>query len=100
MGISKIAAARIENPNSMPAASVRTRVTDGVSDYTVVTNMTAVEKNDKLAVAYLPPREIFGTVSEAMFLGSEKRPEDPGTLLSDDQVDTREAASILYKQNR
>lgn len=79
---------------------LKTRVTDGDTDYTVVTNMTSVEKNDKLAVAFLPPREIFGSVSEAMYLGSEKRSEAPGALISDTDVDTRDAAAILYKQDR
>lgn len=79
---------------------LKTRVTDGESDYTVVTNMTDLDKNDKLAAAFLPPREIFGSVSEAMYLGSEKRPEAPGVLLSDADVNTREAAAVLYKQDR
>lgn len=77
---------------------LRTRVTDEAADYTVVTNLTDVETGSGLAAAFLPPREISGTVSEAMFLGSEKRTEAPGTLLNEDQVDAREAAGILYEE--
>jgi len=49
------------------------------------------------AVAFLPPREVGGAVSEAMFLGADERKEAPGTLLSEDQVDAKEAAEILYE---
>ena len=79
---------------------LRTKVTDGVSEYAIVTNMTGVKKNDKLAAAFLPPSEVFGSISEAMFLGSQERPEAPGTYLNDDQVDAREAAAILYKHDQ
>jgi predicted RNA-binding protein with EMAP domain len=77
---------------------LKTIVTDGADNYTVVTNLTDVETDSKLAVAFLPPREIGGTVSEAMFLGSGKRTEAPGTVLSEEQVDAKEAAGILYEE--
>jgi predicted RNA-binding protein with EMAP domain len=77
---------------------LRTTVTDGADNYTVVTNLTDVETDSKLAVAFLPPREIGGTVSEAMFLGSGKRTEAPGTVLSEEQVDAKEAAGILFEE--
>jgi len=75
---------------------LKTRVSDGTSAYTVVTNLSDVTTNSELAAAFLPPREIGGTVSEAMFLGSGKRTEAPGTLLNEDQIDPKEAASILF----
>ncbi len=75
----------------------KTRVTDGTAEYTVITNLPGVESGSRLAAAFLPPREVGGTVSEAMFLGSGKRTEPPGTVLSEKQVDAREAASILYE---
>lgn len=77
---------------------LKTIVTDGADNYTVVTNLTGVETDSKLAVAFLPPREIGGTVSEAMFLGSGKRTEAPGTMLSEEQVDAKEAAGILFEE--
>jgi predicted RNA-binding protein with EMAP domain len=83
---------------SKEGAFLKTRVSDGVADYTVVTNLTDVATNSRLAVAFLPPREIGGTVSEAMFLGSGKRTETPGTVLSEEQVDAKEAADILYEE--
>ena len=77
---------------------LKTTVTDGVDNYTVVTNLTGVEADSRLAAAFLPPREIGGTVSEAMFLGSGKRTEAPGTVLSEEQVDAKEAAGILFEE--
>jgi predicted RNA-binding protein with EMAP domain len=77
---------------------LKTRVTDGTSDYTVVTNLTDVETHSKLAAAFLPPREIAGTVSEAMFLGSGKQTGNPGTILGEEQVDAKEAAAVLYNE--
>jgi predicted RNA-binding protein with EMAP domain len=77
---------------------LKTTVTDGTANYSVVTNLTDVETDSKLAVAFLPPREIGGTVSEAMFLGSGKRTEAPGTILSEEQVEAKEAAGILFEE--
>jgi predicted RNA-binding protein with EMAP domain len=77
---------------------LKTIVTDRDNNYTIVTNLTNIETDSKLAVAFLPPREIGGTISEAMFLSSEKRTEDPGTVLSEEQVDAKEAAAILFKE--
>jgi predicted RNA-binding protein with EMAP domain len=51
-----------------------------------------------LAVAFLPPREVGGEISEAMYLGDEPRSEPPGTFLTDEQVDAREAESILHEE--
>jgi predicted RNA-binding protein with EMAP domain len=76
----------------------KTRVTDGSADYTVVTNLTGVASNSSLAAAFLPPREVGAVVSEAMFLGSEKRTEPPGTVLNEENVDAKEAAGILYEE--
>ena len=77
---------------------LRTRVTDGVEDYAVLTNLGDVETNSALAVAFLPPREIDGTPSEAMFLTGEKREEAPGTFLTEEQVDPTETVTILYDE--
>lgn len=74
------------------------RVTDGSETYTVVTNLDGIRVNNQLAAAFLPPREIGNTVSEAMFLGLIERFEEPGTLLAENQEDASEAASILYEE--
>jgi len=75
-----------------------TRVSDGETEYPVVTNLHGVSTGDVLAVAFLPPREVGGTISEAMFLGDDRRREPPGTVLTEDQTDAREAASILHDE--
>jgi predicted RNA-binding protein with EMAP domain len=49
-------------------------------------------------VAFLPPREVGGTASEAMFLGEERRTEPPGTVLEESAVDVKEALSILHDE--
>jgi predicted RNA-binding protein with EMAP domain len=76
----------------------RTRVSDGEREYTVVTNISGVRVGDVMAVAFLPPAEVGGEISEAMFLGEEKRSEDPGTHLTAEQVDARDAAGILHEE--
>jgi predicted RNA-binding protein with EMAP domain len=76
----------------------KTRVTDGTSDYTVMTNLSTVGSDSQLAAAFLPPREIGGTVSETMYLGDRLRDEPVGTLLSEEQVDAKDAAGILYDE--
>jgi len=74
-----------------------TRVTDGKADVTVVTNIPNLKAGNVLAASFLPPREVGGTVSEAMFLGSELRSDPAGTMFTEDQVDAKEATSILYQ---
>lgn len=75
-----------------------TRVTDGSESHSVVTNLNGVSSNSRLAAAFLPPREIGGVVSEAMFLGEGERPENPGSRLSEETAEVKEAASILYEE--
>ena len=75
-----------------------TRVSDGETEYPVVTNLPGVAAGSVLAAAFLPPQEVGGTVSEAMFLGDERRSEDPGTILGDRAVDAREATSVLHDE--
>ncbi len=88
---------QVRNTVRSPALT-RTQVHDGQANYTVVTNLPGIETGDKLAAAFLPPREVGDAVSEAMFLGPRKRPEPPGTHLTENQVDAREAAGILYEE--
>ena len=76
----------------------RTRVTDGETEYTVVTNIPGVSVGDVLAAAFLPPREVGGEISEAMFLGDEKRSEAPGSHLTAERIDAREAAAIMHEE--
>jgi len=73
-------------------------VTDGTTNYTVVTNIPGIHPGDVLAVAFLPPREVGGAVSEAMFLGPGHRSEPPGTSIGESGVDAREAAGILHEE--
>ena len=75
-----------------------TRVSDGLESYSVVTNLKGVSSNTRLAAAFLPPREIGGEVSEAMFLGGGERNESPGTRLGEDAVDAKEVVAVLYEE--
>jgi len=74
------------------------RVSDGDQAFRVVTNLPGIRPGDVLAVAFLPPREVGGEASEAMFLGAGRRPEPTGSILAEESVDAREAASILHDE--
>jgi len=52
------------------------RCTDGTRIWKIVTNIQGVKTGTKLACAVLPPVEMMGIVSEAMFLGGTPLPED------------------------
>ena len=52
------------------------RCTDGSRIWKIVTNIQDLKTGIKLACAILPPVEMMGIVSEAMFLGGEPLPED------------------------
>jgi predicted RNA-binding protein with EMAP domain len=51
------------------------RCTDGSRIWTIVTNIPGIEAGKKLPCAVLPPANMMGIVSEAMFLGAEPLPE-------------------------
>jgi predicted RNA-binding protein with EMAP domain len=90
-------AVRIENV-SPQGSFFLTRVSDGQESYSVVTNLKGVSSNTRLAAAFLPPREIGGAVSEAMFLGSDEREEPPGTRLAEEGMDLKDAIAVLYEE--
>jgi predicted RNA-binding protein with EMAP domain len=75
-----------------------TRVSNGSRELTVVTNMPGVEAGQVLGAAFLPPAQLAGTTSEAMFLGKEVRTEPPGTYLGEGEVDARDASSCLHEE--
>jgi predicted RNA-binding protein with EMAP domain len=52
------------------------RCTDGSRIWKIVTNIQGLRAGMKLPCAILPPVEMMGVVSEAMFLGGEALPED------------------------
>ncbi|MHA2041656.1 MAG: hypothetical protein ACW975_07315 [Candidatus Thorarchaeota archaeon] len=58
------------------ASLTECRCTDGSRIWTIVTNIAGIETGMKLPCAVLPPADMMGIVSEAMFLG--------GTALSDE----------------
>jgi len=51
------------------------RCTDGSRIWTIVTNIKGLKPQTKLSCAILPPSDMMGVVSEAMFLGSTPLPE-------------------------
>ncbi len=54
---------------------VRCRCTDGSRIWNVVTNLIGIQPGIILPIAALPPAEIMGAVSEAMFLSGDPLPE-------------------------
>ncbi|MFW9806389.1 MAG: hypothetical protein ACFFFK_06630, partial [Candidatus Thorarchaeota archaeon] len=52
------------------------RCTDGARIWRIITNIQGIIIGTKLACAVLPPIEMMGIVSEAMFLGGEPLPDD------------------------
>ena len=91
-------AVEVRNVTRLGGGLWLTRVSDGSQDYTVVTNLPGIRSGDTLGVAFLPPREVGGQVSEAMFLGAESRAEPAGTRLGEDQVDTHEVSGLLHDE--
>ena len=74
-----------------------TRAYDDVRAYTIMTNILELRTNHNFAVAFLPPTEIDGQLSEAMYLGNEERLEEAGTFLAPNQVNLKEVNAILHQ---
>lgn len=47
-------------------------VSDGSETYQIVTNDATLKPNDVVPLAFLPPKEFMGIISEGMFIGGEK----------------------------
>jgi predicted RNA-binding protein with EMAP domain len=75
-----------------------TRVDNGRRELTVVTNMPGIESGDVLAAAFLEPSIFAGTISEAMFLGKDKRVEPVGSFITEEKANVKEASGIIHRQ--
>ena len=73
-----IVAVELSQVQSIPDSKNLTecRCTDGSRIWKIVTNIQGLNTGTKLACAVLPPVEMMGVVSEAMFLGGDPLPED------------------------
>ena len=106
---------RLKNPGKKPthgidiiAVTIRninkqeklwfTRSNAGQREFTIVTNMSGLSAGDTLVAALLPPATVGGVVSQAMFLGPETYDIEAGTLMKPEDLNTREADSILYNE--
>ena len=74
-----------------------TRAYDNEKTYTIMTNILDLRPNRNVGVAFLPPKEIGGTLSEAMYLGAEEREEEAGVVLTPNQVNLSEVNAILHQ---
>ncbi|MHA2154658.1 MAG: hypothetical protein ACXABU_04910 [Candidatus Hodarchaeales archaeon] len=74
-----------------------TRAYDNEKTYTILTNILDLRPNRNVGVAFLPPREIGGKLSEAMYIGSEEREEEAGVFLTPREVDLSEINAILHQ---
>jgi predicted RNA-binding protein with EMAP domain len=74
-----------------------TRAYDNEKTYTILTNILDLRTNQNVGIAFLPPREIGGKLSEAMYIGSEEREEEAGVFLSPSKVDLSEVNAILHQ---
>ncbi|TXT57436.1 MAG: hypothetical protein BAJATHORv1_10138 [Candidatus Thorarchaeota archaeon] len=69
-----ILAVEVSQIQGVPTAEKLTvcRCTDGTRIWRIVTNIPNIESGSKLACVVLPPVEMMGVVSEAMFLGDTR----------------------------
>ena len=74
-----------------------TRAYDEKQAYTIMTNMLDLQSNRNLAAAFLPPQEIGGQLSDAMYLGNEEYEQEAGTFLNPADVNLREVNAILHQ---
>jgi len=74
-----------------------TRAYDDKKAYTIMTNMLNLQSNRNLAAAFLPPQEIGGQLSDAMYLGNNEYEKEAGTFLNPAEVNLREVNAILHQ---
>ena len=93
-----IVAVKIRNITNATDKLYTTKVVAGPREMAVVTNIEGLAQSDTLRAALLPPVQVGGIWSEAMFLGSEKIDVESGTLLDPAELDTKEADGILVNE--
>ncbi len=76
---------------------IRTRAYDDKREYTIMTNLVNITPSINIAAAFLPPMEIGGHISEAMYLGLNERSEDAGEIINPASIDLKEANAILHQ---
>ncbi len=74
-----------------------TYVTNGRKNYRVVTNDPNVKPKDIVPMAYLPPREFMGVISEGMFVGSNgiRKEKDESKIGERPQLTDKEKNNIV-----
>ncbi|MFW9914158.1 MAG: hypothetical protein ACFFGZ_00985 [Candidatus Thorarchaeota archaeon] len=90
--------ARIQNVSPIQKSKGRlivSRVHDGERVLSVVTNLIHVKAGMTLAIALVPPSEVGGVISEAMFVSDTVRPEPIGTILNEKDLNIRPIEGIL-----
>ncbi|MHA2305458.1 MAG: hypothetical protein ACXACU_08700 [Candidatus Hodarchaeales archaeon] len=76
---------------------VQTRAYDDRREYTIMTNLVDIRNNINLAAAFLPPMEVGGKISQAMYLGLDERSEDAGSIVNPASVNLKEVNAILHQ---
>jgi predicted RNA-binding protein with EMAP domain len=76
---------------------VQTRAYDNQREYTIMTNLLEIKPNINLAAAFLPPVEVGGEISEAMYLGLEERTEEAGHILMPTEANLNEVNAFLHQ---
>ncbi|MFW9834979.1 MAG: hypothetical protein ACFFEK_13350 [Candidatus Thorarchaeota archaeon] len=74
----EILAVEVSQTQNVPDSKNLTecRCTDGSRIWKIITNIQGIKTGNKLACAVLPPVEMMGIISEAMFLGGTPLSED------------------------
>ncbi len=90
--------ARIQNISPIMKSKgklVITQVHDSEKVLTVVTNLINVKVGMNLAIALVPPSEVGGVVSEAMFVSDSVRSDPVGHILKEKDVDIGPIEDLL-----
>lgn len=90
--------ARIQNVSPIQKSKgmlIGTQVHDGERVLMVVTNLIHVTVGMNLAIAMVPPSEVGGVISEAMFVNDAVRPEPAGSLLNEKDINIGPIEDIL-----
>ncbi|MHA2231729.1 MAG: hypothetical protein ACXAB4_04500 [Candidatus Hodarchaeales archaeon] len=90
--------ARIQNVRPIKKSKgvlVVSQVHDGERALMVVTNLIHVKVGMNLAIAMVPPSEVGGVISEAMFVTDTVRPEPIGSILNETDINLGAIEDIL-----
>ncbi len=77
-----------------------TKVHDGQEDWKVVTNLSGLQAGMCIPLAFIPPADVGGIISEGMFISGQNLDIEPGEVLDHHSFDINPVNALLFQAGK